>query len=159
MPQRADIEKNDLLGVLRVLLTDACALCWRGRCSSRFPPDQAEPPCPASWGFWAASSWPADISAETCCTEVTGSAPPILISLLIGLFCPLFFFLTHKCTWTHIPAPTADFSFSFVLLVTHEAARYSCKMKSIKKPQNTPTYCVVVLSCSCQSSGSWMNSF
>lgn len=51
-----------------ILLTDACVLCWRELCSSRFPPGQARPLCPASWDFWEASFWFGDISDETCCT-------------------------------------------------------------------------------------------
>lgn len=66
------------------------------------------------------------------------------------------FLLTHKHTWTLITGLTAGFSFWFVLLVTHEAASHSYKMKSIKKPKYSN---VVVLSSSCQSFGSWLNEF
>lgn len=54
---------------VHVLLTDACVLCWRGLCSSQFPPGQARPLCLASWDFWEASFLSVDISDETCCTH------------------------------------------------------------------------------------------
>lgn len=50
-------------------LTDACEPCWRELCSSQFPPGQARLLCPASWDFWAASSWSVDTLDEICCRD------------------------------------------------------------------------------------------
>lgn len=149
MPKRADF-KIWWFVVWRVLLTDACVLCWRGPCSSQFPPGQAGPPCPASWGFWAASSWPADTSAETCWNHSSdGISATDPITLLIDSF--LMHLNAHQ--------QPNDFPFLYELLMTHEAASHSCRIKSITKDakyQNTPTY-GVVLSCSSKSFRSRLN--
>lgn len=109
------------VGALRVFLTDACALCWRGRCSSRFPPGRAGPPCPASWGFWAANSWPAGTSAETCCTDVTASAP---ITWLAGSFLNA---PQHSSTadWLCLSVPAPRDSRCFQSLIQNQEKDYS----------------------------------
>lgn len=150
-------------GVLRVLLTDACALCWRGRCSSRFPPGRAEPLCPASWDFWEASSLSGDISAETCCTHrlrisCTDQHTDCLFSFLLARATsrpwepPLFFFYTQMHTNTHHPA---DFS----LFIYAPCDSWGCEsfVQGKKRAKIQPTVFVVLSCCSLYLGNVWMN--
>lgn len=157
--QRADLEKSDLLGVLRVLLTDACALCWRGRCSSRFPPGQAEPPCPASWGSWAASSWPADIAAETCCTEVTVSVPPISSHYSSARFGRYFFLLFFFYTQMNLNTHRRPDCWLFLFVCAPCDSRGCQPLMQDKKHKKTKKTKILQPTVCCQSFGSWLNEF